>query len=166
MVLVSNNSISYLIESFSITGSESGSTVIRIQEVSYYWEQFTSSVFWGMGGLSDAINSPYSSIVHSKIGIYYLDDIGYLGTLVNGGLLLIGILLWMYRRMLKVTSCVIKAAQASRYSYALAIMVYLLVSDVTLSLVLTQKTSIFLPVIIVIFELISDEISNKKLVKI
>ncbi|MEO2263757.1 hypothetical protein [Dorea sp. YH-dor228] len=68
--------------------------------------------------------------------------------------------------MLKVTSCVIKAAQASRYSYALAIMVYLLVSDVTLSLVLTQKTSIFLPVIIVIFELISDEISNKKLVKI
>lgn len=162
LILLNTNYISQFVNSFSTTGEESGSTIIRLQEIEYYLDVFRKNIIFGLGGLSDAVGLYYSNLVHSSLGIYFLDDIGYLGTVANGGILLLIIVLTIILRWTKIIKKVIAKKKIQEYSYLIAIYVYILIAWITLPFILTQKTNIALPLVMAIFEIVVLNLEREK----
>ena len=154
VILIFSNSISNLLASFSVNSELGGSTENRLREIYYYWNYFWQHPLIGMGGLSDAVESAYKNIVHGALGWFYLDDIGYIGMLANGGFLVSSILFIFLGRSIKIIKMFVKKHLVTKYSYFISIIIFVVISDITLAHFLTQKVNLILPIILALGELI------------
>lgn len=73
-----------IINSFSVHGEYSGSTVTRIYETDYYLDLFRDNVVNGAGLIE--FGSPHYSVISGSAGAYYIDDVGIIGALAAIGL--------------------------------------------------------------------------------
>lgn len=160
LILFFSNGISNLIASFNINSELGGSTENRLREIYYYWSYFCNHPFMGMGGLSDAIESTYNSIVHGPLGWFFLDDIGYLGTLANGGIIFAVIYASFFGRAIKIIKLLKKKNKIFQYSYFVSIFIFIFIADFTLTFFLSQKVSLVLPIMVALGEIIYIEQSR------
>lgn len=157
VVLYFSNAISNMIASFDVNSQLGGSTENRLRELYYYLNYFYNHPLVGMGGLSDSVKGTFSSIVHGPFGWFYLDDIGYIGTLANGGILLVLIYVIFFVRSIKIIKLLKRKNKIFQYSYFIAMIIFIFISNFSLTFLLSQKVSLILPIMVALGELIYIE---------
>lgn len=163
LILFLSGFYSQIVDSFSVTGEYSGSTTVRLSEIVYYLNIFKNKPLLGLGALSDSSEYTYSALMHGSLGRYYLDDIGYIGQLANGGVLFFALLIYIWKYMLKT---VIKAKKYMyKYSYFVSMVVYMLIVGLTIPLILTQRADMAFPVLIGITALIEKDVMTNEEIK-
>lgn len=156
-VLYFSNAVSDMIASFDVNSELGGSTENRLREFYYYLNYFCNHPLVGMGGLSDSVKGTFSSIVHGPLGWFYLDDIGYIGTLANGGILLSLIYVIFFVHSIKIIKVLKRKNKIFQYSYFIAILIFIFIADFSLTFFLSQKVSLILPIMVALGELIYIE---------
>lgn len=89
--LVESGVASTFIDSFSLSGQESDSTIARIREVTYYMSLFADHPVMGIGMI--AYNSPLHYLISGRLGNYYIEDVGIIGALGTIGLWIVPLFL-------------------------------------------------------------------------
>ena len=74
--------------------------------------------------------------------------------LANGGFLVSSILFIFLGRSIKIIKMFVKKHLVTKYSYFISIIIFVVISDITLAHFLTQKVNLILPIILALGELI------------
>ncbi len=131
LVIIYSGLMSTFIDSFSLNAENGISTYNRIGEVGYYWQVFTNNPLFGYGFISDH----YSNLISIKSGsnlTYHPGDVGVLGLLAEGGILLAVPYLCFLVRMFYVYKTI---KHDTKYQmFFLGILTYCIVSSLTQSL--------------------------------
>lgn len=154
--VLSSEILSNIWSSFSSTGDLAGSTITRINTLSYYWGKFLQNPIFAIGFAGD---EHYYSLVHGNSGIYYqtvlirydYTDVGYIGQLMKLGIFSVGVYLWPLFRFIKMSLLFAKNKLEKRGPLLIALVCYLLLTSGTL-IILDPNRVIAFPLIIALFE--------------
>lgn len=101
-ILISTNLLSDIIGSlFSTTESYGADQMVRVDAINYFIQYFLKNP---IGGFGFADGNTYASIVHGPLLRYWVNDIGLIGLLAQGGLLIILPVFLLFVWMIKTIS--------------------------------------------------------------
>jgi len=138
--------ISSFFSSFSTTGAEASSTLVRFDEVQYYWSLFRQNPLMGVGMI--AYNSPAHYLICGAYGNFFPDDVGIIGALGTIGIWIFPLYILPLFAFLKRTLRV----DSDFKSLFIALLVYLIGTSATL-LVAYPFCSTIWPLLIALFDM-------------
>lgn len=162
ILLFYNGVIKSFLEGFSITGIHANSTVSRLEGMQYYWNSFLKNPIWAQGFPHI---SYYSSIIRGPYGRYYLDDIGFFGTIAQLGLFIIVVYIMPLLRMIYIFFKQKNVLSVLNNKLILLIIIYIISTSFTLIITDPQRILLW-PVLIAICEYLNIEGNNIRLSRI
>lgn len=148
ILLVYNGVIEHFFNGFSITGEHANSTVSRLEGMQYYWKSFLENPIWAQGFPHI---SYYFSIIRGPYGKYYLDDIGFFGTIAQLGIFIIIVYVIPILRIIYIFIKQKKNLTYLEKKLMLLIIIYLVSTSFTLIITDSQRILLW-PVLIALCE--------------
>lgn len=135
LVVLATGFFSLLVDTLSVSTTEK-SYVARVGAYAYYFKMFKAHIISGLGFV-DFDNSPYFSLLHGSLGLYYPSDVGLVGTVINYGVF-VG--LWY---LMVIISAVKTWISNKECTFLLVIVIILLYTSFTLSMLDNGRFSMF-----------------------
>ena len=144
-ILIYTGTIASFFESFSTRASNVNhyGTTIRLGAAAYYLECLFKNPLLGNGFTSSIY---YPQVQHSSSMIFYYFDVGVIGLLGEVGLMAFPLYIYPLYRIIRNAYHLFRGKRLSEYSFLVGIVVYLILSSITL-LITSTNLMIAFPVI-------------------
>ena len=157
MVVGNTDYFSGFLESFSVTGSQGGSTSARLNAITYFSQFTKNNLFLGMGMVRPYRPDLYS-IYFGPVGTYNcLDDIGIFGLFYYYGLF--GLILYI-ALLLRWAWIMVRAKNNDNYALLVGIFVFTLVTSPSLIITNAQR-ALLIPIFFSVFEFVWYQVKTK-----
>ncbi len=151
VVFLSMGYASVILESFSESGENGASTTARMGAIQYFLTYFKKNPLLGMGYVVPRSPS-LTRIWSGPYGVYYFDDLGLMGGLFHYGIMGIVINVLPLARLVYIAVKLL-IMKRSEGIWAIGVITYILVSQISLNYLDYQRTLIF-PLYWALFEVL------------
>lgn len=153
--------VSYLLESFSLTGLYRRSTIARLENVEHYFKILTEGHhIWGLGLLDVSNEAAYQLLYKRQNALYFLDDLGILGGVVRFGIFSLIIYGWLFLLVGKTCLKCYKSRYRQYFPLLIGIMVYM-VTSCLLSNIFDSQRAYAVPFYLAVFSYVDALISEE-----
>lgn len=166
MLIFNSQLLETFVDKISTSGQYGASTAVRFQGVDHYLSVMAQkNAYFGLGFLLKGNYAVNTLMARNQWSIYYLDDLGMLGTFVQIGLFTIVTHIFLFIKAVQVTIKCFKQENKDYLLYSLGLTIYLIGSCLLLNIF--DKQRIFdVPVYLAIYSFLDARVSgifsNKK----
>ena len=125
-----------VLESFSLTGQNAGSTLLRIETIDHYWKLLLERrAFWGLGLLDSSNDYAHSLMMFTnRDRLSYINDIGMLGGIFRFGVMSLPLYGCLFYQAIKVCQKYNKSTSYRERSIVIGIVAYMIISCIMLNI--------------------------------
>lgn len=170
MLMFNSQLLEAFVDKISTSGQYGASTVVRFQGVDHYLSIMAQKkAYFGLGFLLKGNYMVDALMARNQWSIYYLDDLGILGTFVQIGLFTIVTHIFLFIKAIQVTIKCFKQANRDYLLYSLGLTIYLVGSCLLLNIFDRQRifdVPFYLAIYSFLDAKVSSAISNQTLEKV